>query len=228
MLGGDVGSEVAPDRAAALLEWVDLVSIAGAEAEAMQGVVREAVGRRVQVGVSVERAEGNPGVREVRARLEEQVGALQRVVSGAGGRAGHVKLRGSLREACDERTELAEACVDWMESELEGVPLIVGAGGLLHAVAEARGVPLLREICAGRVYSDEARLVPRTHPGCLIDDAKKAALLIEEWKKTGYLAVANGRRWLVEAETISVVADSPLSLEIARSVREVLGERAET
>ena len=61
--------------------------------------------------------------------LSEQVGALQRVVRAEGGAVGHVKLHGVLSCLCDERTDLAEACVDWMEAELEGASLVVGAGG---------------------------------------------------------------------------------------------------
>ena len=94
---------------------------------------------------------------------------------------------------------------------------------MLHAVAEARGVPLLREILAGRVYADEARLVPRAQPGAVIDDPTEATRRIEEWRKTGHLALTDGRRWLVEAETVGVSADSPQSAEIARAVRNVLG-----
>jgi lactam utilization protein B len=89
-------------------------------------------------------------------------------------------------------------------------------------VAEARGVPLLREILAGRVYADEARLVPLGRRGAAIEDPADAVRRIEDWRKTGYLALADGRRWLVEAETIGVSADLLQGLEIARAVRGAL------
>jgi UPF0271 protein len=92
----------------------------------------------------------------------------------------------------------------------------------LHAVAEARGVPLRREIFAERGYADEARLLPRGVAGAVIDDPLHAARRIREWKTTGYLEVGDGKMWLVEAETVCVHADSPRSVEIARAVRDVL------
>jgi UPF0271 protein len=138
-----------------------------------------------------------------------------------------VKLHGALYHLCDERTDLAEACVDWMEAELEGVPLIVGAGGLLHAVAEARGVPLLREIFAERGYADEARLVPRGEAGALIGEAAEVGRRMEEWRATGFLAMSDGKKWLVEAETVCVHADSPGSVEVARVLRGIWGREVE-
>jgi UPF0271 protein len=58
--------------------------------------------------------------------------------------------------------------------------------------------------------------------GALIDDPVHAARRIGEWKTTGYLQVGDGKKWLVEAETVCVHADSPRSVEIARAVRDVL------
>jgi lactam utilization protein B len=57
----------------------------------------------------------------------------------------------------------------------------------------------------------------------VIDDPAEVTRRIQEWRNTGYLTLADGRRWLVEAETVGVSADSPQSAEIARAVREVLG-----
>ena len=225
LLNGDLCGDADAGAASALLAAADLVNVAGDET-ALRGVAAAAVSRGVPIGVllvlrDVEVKDVSPrGLTELMAG---QIAAVERVLAESGARLGHVKLRGALRLLCDERSDLAEACVDWMELEREGVPLIVGAGGLLHAVAEARGVPLLREILAGRVYADEARLVPHGQPGAVIDDPAEVTRRIQEWRNTGYLTLADGRRWLVEAETVGVSADSPQSAEIARAMREIFG-----
>jgi len=235
LLNCDLGEGESAETTDALLDVVDLANIAcgghAGDADTMRRVVREARARGVQTGAhpgwpdrgSFGRAAADVEPRTFEQLLFAQVGELQRVLRETGGSLGHVKLHGALYHLCDERADLAEACVDWMESELEGVPLIVGAGGLLHAVAEARGVPLLREIFAERGYADEAKLVPRGAAGALIDDPARAARRIGGWRTSGYLEVGDGKRWLVEAETVCVHADSPRSVEVARAVREVLG-----
>jgi UPF0271 protein len=239
LLNCDLGEGEPMDATAALLALVDLANIAcgghAGDEPTMRRVVRAALALGVRTGAHPgwpDRgnfgrgpAEVSPG--ELTRLLGEQVGALRRVAAGEGGRVGHVKLHGALYHLCDERTDLAEACVDWMEAELEGVPLIVGAGGLLHAVAEARGVPLLREIFAERGYADEARLVPRGEAGALIGEAAEVGRRMEEWRATGFLAMADGKKWLVEAETVCVHADSPGSVEVARVLRGIWGREVE-
>lgn len=163
LLNCDLGEGESAETTTALLGLVDVANVAcgghAGDEETMRRVVREALGRGVQTGAHpgwADRENFGRAAVEVRAAdltrlLAEQVGALQRVAAVEGARVGHVKLHGVLYHLCDERTDLAEACVDWMELELEGVPLIVGAGGLLHAVGEARGVPLWREILPSAV-----------------------------------------------------------------------------
>jgi len=236
LLNCDLGEGEPEEITTALLDCVDLANIAcgghAGDLESMRRVVRGASARGVQTGAhpgwpdreSFGRTVTAIDPRGLERLMSGQIAELQRVLQEAGALLGHVKLHGALYHLCDERTDLAEACVDWMESELEGVPLIVGAGGLLHAVAEARGVPLLREIFAERKYADEARLVTRGEEGALIDDAAHVARRISEWRSTGYLEVGRGNKWLVEAETVCVHADSPGSVAIARAVREVFAE----
>lgn len=236
LLNCDLGEGEAAETTTALLALVDLANVAcgghAGDEETMRRVVREALGRGVQTGAhpgwvdreNFGRAAVEVSAGELTRLLGEQVRALQRVAAGEGGRVGHVKLHGVLYHLCDERTDLAEACVDWMDSELEGVPLIVGAGGLLHAVGEARGVPLLREIFAERGYADEARLLPRGAAGALIDDPLQVAGRVRDWRTSGYLEVGGGKKWLVEAETVCVHADSAGSVGLARAVRAAIGD----
>lgn len=236
LLNCDLGEGEPEGMTAALLDCVDLANIAcgghAGDLETMRRVVQEALARGVQAGAhpgwpdreSFGRTVTTIDPRALEGLMSVQIAALQRVLQEAGASLGHVKLHGALYHLCDERADLAEACVDWMESELEGVPLIVGAGGLLHAVAEARGVPLLREIFAERTYADEARLVARGEAGALIDDPAHAARRISAWRSTGYLEVGDGGKWLVEAETVCVHADSPGSVAIAQAVRKALSE----
>lgn len=223
LLNADLFGSEGAAAASALSATVDLVNAAGDETS-LRRVAAQALDRGVTIGALLtlrDTKEISPaGLTEL---MSEQITAVERIVAEKGARLGHVKVRGALRRLCDERSDLAEACVDWMELEREGIPLIVGAGGLLHAVAEARGIPLLREIRAGRTYADEARLVPHGQDGAVIDDPAEAARRVEDWRRTGYVTLADGRRWLVEAETIGVSAASSQSEEMARAVQEVLG-----
>jgi UPF0271 protein len=234
LLNCDLGEGEGAATTAALLELADLANIAcgghAGDEETMRRVVRGALARGVQVGAHPgwpDRASFGRGSAEVDgprlARLmTQQVGALRRVAAAEGVPVRHVKLHGVLYHLCDERAELAEACVDWMYAEAGGAALVVGAGGLLHAVAEARGVPLLREIFAERGYAEEGRLVPRGEAGDVIGEVAVVRERLKAWLETGFISVEGGKKWMVEAETVCVHADSPASVATAQAVRELL------
>jgi len=226
LLNADFFPESAPEGASELLDLVDLANVAcsprSRNALALRSLAKDASLRGVRIGALVRYFGGEVSARELTSLMEEEIGSVRRLLGESGGAVQHVKLHGLLADLSDEHSDLAEACVDWMESELEGTPLVVRTGGLLHAVAEARGVPLLREITAGRSYVDEARLMPPDQAKALIEDAGAVARTIAEWKQSGHWPTASGKKWLVEAETVCVTPGMPRDLEIARAVRSVL------
>lgn len=235
LLNCDLGEGEPWETTAALLETVDLANIAcgghAGDEDSMRRVVREASARRVRIGAHPGWPDrGNFGRSEVRVTasdltrlLKEQTGALRRILKEEGGTLNHVKLHGALYHLCNEQPGLAEACVDFMYADLEGCALVCGAGGMLQAVGEARGVPLLREIFADRGYGGEGELIARGQAGDVLHDLQAVTDRLQAWKQTGLLPLADGRSWLVEAETVCVHADSPGSAAMAAAVRRILG-----
>jgi lactam utilization protein B len=214
LLGIDAPAGVVPRE---MLAWADTVNLppVGESAEVARLLAQEGLETGVLVGLAD--GSGDPA-----GILQREVGAMRVVLGGCGGRLAQVKLCGHLERSCEEDSAAAEACVDWMYAEAAGVYLVVGAGGLLHAVAEARGVPLRREIVADRVYQSEAQLAP-LHGGEVTSvEVEDAVQRIRSWKQTEVLRLAGGGDWLVEAELVSLSADRPGSADLARGLRGVL------
>lgn len=212
LLGIDVPGGVMPSGLAAVADVVNVPP----RSESHFGLLREIGVEGAETGVLVGLDSASTDPAEV---LSRDVAAMELLVRNAGSRLVQVKLCGELSRICEDRSVAAEACVDWMYAEAEGIYLVVPAGGLLHAVAEARGVPLRREILADRLYASEAKLAPGDAAG----DVSAAAERIREWKATERLRLADGGEWLVEAELVSVSADSPACLDLARGLRTALG-----
>lgn len=184
--------------------------------EGVGELLREVAAEGVEIGVLVGLENADT---ELMDALPREVGEIRQMLAGVGGRLAQVKLCGGLFRRCEESSAAAEACVDWMYAEAEGVYLVVASGGLLHAVAEARGVPLRREILADRLYEKEAKLAPRAASG----DLSSAVERIRDWRATGLLRLANGGDWLVEAELVSLSASEPECSAMARGIRLALG-----
>lgn len=212
LLGIDVSGGEMPSGFASV---ADVVSVPPRGA-GIEDVLCEVVAEGAEIGVLVglDNAETDPV--EV---LPREVEEIRQKLAESGGRLVQVKLCGGLFRRCEESSASAEACVDWMYAEAEGVYLVVAAGGLLHAVAEARGVPLRREILADQLYEGEAKLAPGDADG----DVAAAVGRIRDWKETELMRLAGGGEWLVEAELVSVSARGPEGVALARGIREVLG-----
>jgi lactam utilization protein B len=212
LLGLDVPSGMIPVGLAACADVVSFPSAGNHLGELLRTVAAEGA----EIGVLVGRETTSKVPVEV---LSREVGAMASALREVGSRLAQVKLGGKLHRICEESSAAAEDCVDWMYAEAEGVYLVVPAGGLLHAVAEARGVPLRREIVADRLYVAEAKLAPGDADG----DVSAAVERIRDWKATERLRLAGGGEWLVEAELVSLSAETSQSLALARSLRDLLG-----
>lgn len=212
LLGIDVPSGVMPSGLASVADVVSVPPRVARVGDCLDTVEAEGA----EIGVLVGLGDAGPAPVDV---LQREVGAIRERLSLRGGRLAQVKLCGELFHWCEESTAAAEACVDWMYAEAEGIYLVVAAGGLLHAVAEARGVPLRREILADRLYEGEAKLAPQEAVG----EVSAAVERVRDWKATELLRLAGGGAWLVEAELVSLSAETSQSLALARSLRNVLG-----
>lgn len=212
LLGIDVPEGVMPSGLASV---ADVVSVRPS-GKGVDEVLCEVAAEGAEIGVLVGLESAGTDLMDV---LPCEVGEIRQKLAEVGGRLAQVKLCGELFRRCEENSVAAEACVDWMYAEAEGVYLVVAAGGLLHAVAEARGVPLRREILADRLYEGEAKLAPQDVPA----DVAAAVERIRDWKVSELLRLAGGGEWMVEAELVSISAGEPECGALARGIREVLG-----
>jgi len=235
LLNCDLGEGEAAAVTDALLASVDLANIAcgghAGDAATMRRVVRSAMARGVQPGAHpgwpARASFGRAAPEELTAPelvrlMEEQLGRWRTVVCAAGGQMGHVKLHGALYHLCEARADLAEACVDGLCAAACCSALVCAAGGRVQACARRRGVPVLQEIFADRGYAAPGQLIPRGQPGALLGDPHGVAARMEVWRKTGCLALADGRLWRVAADTVGMHADAPGCVAIAQALRQVL------
>ncbi|AXT84048.1 LamB/YcsF family protein [Aeromicrobium sp. A1-2] len=135
----------------------------------------------------------------------EQILLLDRIAGSVGGRVAYVKPHGALYNTIAHDAGQARAVVDAMLALAEPLPLLGLPGAISLAVAEASGVPVVREGFADRAYTPHGRLVPRTEPGAVLDDPDTVA--------------AQAVRLMASVGSVCVHSDSPGALDLARAVR---------
>lgn len=139
-----------------------------------------------------------------------QILLLDRIARSVGGAVAYVKPHGALYNTIVDDDAQAQAVVDGWQGLASPLPLLGLPGSISLSIAEASGIPIVREGFADRAYTSDGRLVPRSEPGAVLVDPAAAG--------------AQAVRLMGAVSSICVHSDSPGALDLARAVRAALEE----
>lgn len=162
---------------------------------------------------------------ELTAETIYQIGALQALAASVGTRVSYVKPHGALynRIVHDQvQAEAVVAAVVHLADEL-GRPIpLLGLGGAVEAATSAAGVPFVREAFLDRGYMPDGTLVPRDHPGAVLDSAEHVAARAVRLVNDGVVEAIDGTLVRVDAASLCVHGDTPAAVAMAAAVRAAL------
>lgn len=167
------------------------------------------------------------GRREMKIDREEmaniiiyQIGALKGFLDAAGLPLSHLKPHGALYGMAARLEPIAHAIAD--AAGVYKVPVLGMAGTLHEKIYTERGVGFQAEFFADLDYADDGRLmITREHEA--IDPAAAATRVVKA-VRDGKIPSMNGKPLPVRAETICVHSDTPNAVEVAKAVRQAVGE----
>jgi UPF0271 protein len=143
----------------------------------------------------------------LRDEITAQIAHLVDLAKDVDGEVTYVKPHGALYHRIVEDEVQAGAVVDAVRDA--GLPLVGLPGAASLRLAQAAGVPVVREGFADRRYAEDGTLVPRSEPGAVLDNPGDAAVQALHLLHDG-------------VESICVNSDGPGALTIARAVRTAL------
>ena len=189
------------------------------DAELMRATCDAAVAKGVAIGAQVGYPDRDTFGRvhldmpsaELTGEVLSQLLLLDEIARAAGGIVSYVKPHGALYNTIVDDDVQAQAVVDALQSLATPLPLLGLPGSVSLSIAEASGIPIIREGFADRAYTSDGRLVPRSEPGAVLDDPEAVA--------------AQAVRLMDSVSSVCVHSDSPGALELARAVRAALEAR---
>jgi UPF0271 protein len=159
---------------------------------------------------------------EIERFMAAQIGALLGVAALAGARVAYVKPHGAIANvACDE-TGVAEAIVRAIAAIDRTLVVLAISGTELEHVAKRHGLETYSEIFADRAYTAKGRLVSRSRPDAMVEDADEAATRLVRFFETGLMPTVDGTAIPLAAHSICVHGDSDHAVAMARAVRAAL------
>lgn len=186
------------------------------DADLMRATCEAAVAKGVAIGAQVGypdrdnfgRVHLDLPAEELTGELLSQLLLLDEIARAAGGIVSYVKPHGALYNTIVDDDVQAQAVVDAIHSLSAPLPLLGLPGSVSLSIAEASGIPVIREGFADRAYTSDGRLVPRSEPGAVHDDPDAVA--------------AQAVRLMDSVSSICVHSDSPGAIDLARAVRAAL------
>lgn len=214
----------------ALLEYVDVVNVAGGLHAGDPSGIGRTVWEAVDRGVAVGAHPGLPDIagfgrrvmsltpNEVRDLIIYQTGAVSAFAQRAGSELSHIKPHGALFGMLARDEELMEALCD--VAEQFNLPVFGIAGSMHEIVAKRRGVPFVSEYYVDLDYDDEGMIiVNRAGSERDLDE-----VLLRATRALGeHVTISNsGKSVPVRPESFCVHSDLPNAVKVAQAIRRVL------
>lgn len=155
---------------------------------------------------------------EIGRMVAAQVGALTAVAALAGAEVRYVKPHGALANLAADDRAVAEAITAAVASLPGKLAILAISGTELELAARAAGVVVFSEIFADRAYLPTGRLMPRSQPGSVLQDADVAADRLVAFLDSGRMPVAGGDKIRLAAQSVCIHGDSPGALQMAQAV----------
>ncbi|MCW2866793.1 MAG: LamB/YcsF family protein [Marmoricola sp.] len=158
---------------------------------------------------------------EVRADVLYQLGALHAFVVAAGGRLAHVSPHGRLGNLTTTDEVYAGGVLDAVEA-FDPDLVVVGQPGLIHDLADERGLRTGRLGFPDRAYQPDGGLVSRRLEGAVLHDLDEIARRAVTMATRGVVVATDGSEIPVGCDSILLHGDNAASVEAALQVRRAL------
>jgi UPF0271 protein len=160
---------------------------------------------------------------EVRADVLYQLGALHAFVVAQGGRLAHVSPHGRLGNLTTTDEAYAAGVLDAVEA-FDPSLVVVGQSGLIHDLAEERGLRTGRLGFPDRAYQPDGALVSRREPDAVLHDIDVITERAVTMALKGVVLATDGVEIPVQCDSILLHGDNAASVDAALQVRQLLEE----
>jgi UPF0271 protein len=235
-LNADVGESPAEDSLddAALMAFLTSASVACGFHAGSPGRMRSTVVLARTHGVSVGahpgfldregfgRREREVTPSEVEDLVAYQLGALSAIAAGEGVSLRHVKPHGALYSMAGRDAVVADAVARGVSGIDASLVLFAPPHSELIEAGQRAGLRTAAEAFADRAYESDGRLVSRSLPGAVIDDAGVVAARALQIAVDRSVTAHDGSVIALDAETICLHSDTHRAAVLASAIRRAL------
>lgn len=158
--------------------------------------------------------------RELELMTLYQLGALQAIVQGAGGKLTHANFHGALGNLSFVNYDVATTVLRAVKTFDPCLKFVALPFTEAFRAARALGIDIVTSFLADRAYTRDGLLVSRKLPGAVIHDPGQIRARVRRLLCEGRIETVDGASLDMEIDSILVHGDTSGALEIARGIRE--------
>ena len=154
-----------------------------------------------------------------------QLGAVAAFAKAAGTFLRHVKPHGALYNHAAKDGLSAQAILNAVKYFDDGLLFYGPPYSELENAAHSIGITYCAEAFSDRGYRSDGSLTPRSEKGALLPDVDACVGQVLQMLEQGSVTAVDGGIVSIRADTVCIHGDGPMSVAIARRLREALVER---
>ncbi len=220
-----------------IMPYIDMANLAcgfhAGDALTMTKTVKLAVQNNVKIGahpayqdlVGFGRRSMKYSIEEIKAIILYQIGALNAFCKIHDTNISYVKPHGALYNDMMSDENLYKAILEAISSYDKDIKLMILStvkNDEFESIAKQYGISLIFEVFADRNYTDEGKLVLRSHKDAVVHDENQVAQRLSTLKEKGYLESINHKKLFIKADTICVHGDNEKAVEFIKLIRKAL------
>lgn len=153
-----------------------------------------------------------------------QLGALSAFATAAGYPLTHMSFHGALGNKVSEDEALARVLLQAVKAFNPHLIISTMAGNAVERVARELALPVICTFLADRAYENSGLLVSRAKPGAVIHDQQQVRARVRQLLTQGTVQSIDGETLSVSATSILVHGDTPESIAMVHTLREICEE----
>ncbi len=159
---------------------------------------------------------------ELVASVRYQISALKGMAESMGAQLRHVKLHGTLYNACATDPLIAGSMAETVRSVSPSLIFVGLPYTPMEEAARKAGLNFAAEAFADRAYDDNGRLVARSVPGAVLRDTTQMIERAIGMILKGTVLSLSGKLISVKPDTICIHGDNPSAPQFVRMLRQEL------
>lgn len=153
-----------------------------------------------------------------------QLGALSAFARAAHYPLTHMSFHGALGNMVSEDAQLARVLLQAVKDFDAQMIISTMSGNAVERMARELALPVICTFLADRAYESNGLLVSRAKPGAVIHDKEQVRTRIRQLLREGTVQSIDGVTLPVTATSVLVHGDTPESIEMVHTLREIIAE----